>query len=78
MNVRAARIAPPEAEVRLAPKADWSLIGRLVPYAKPHSFLFGATLAMVPLASGAALFQSPADQQALKGCRAGNQDLKCE
>lgn len=52
-----AQLAPPEEKVTAPAGADFSMLRRLVPYARPHWLLFGGALGMMPVAMTAGLIQ---------------------
>lgn len=55
-DVKPARLAPPEESAPIA-GADWAMLRRLWPYARPNLTIFAAALLTLPLSMGASLIQ---------------------
>ncbi|MFK7990962.1 MAG: ABC transporter ATP-binding protein [Sandaracinaceae bacterium] len=56
-RVRPSQIAPPEEGLRADVGTDFTMLLRLLPYARPQALLFGAAFLMVPVAALASLVQ---------------------
>src|SRR5690606_14958370 len=65
VRAREARIAPPEEAPSRDVETDLSLLKKLLPYARPPALLFLGALVMMPIASGATLFQPLLKKRAL-------------